>query len=71
MLRKNCRTSKDFAGPVEPRCYWSYRASNSLSKPGDSPEVSQQGAAVAYLSPASPTDESCWHSPSQVHEPKK
>ena len=25
------RTSKKFAGPVDPRCYWSYGASNSLS----------------------------------------
>ena len=22
---------KDFAGPVDPRCYWSYMASNRLS----------------------------------------
>ena len=28
ILRKKCRTSNNIAGPVDPRCYWSYRASN-------------------------------------------
>ena len=31
MLKKKCRTSKHFAGPVDARCYWSYRASIILS----------------------------------------
>ena len=31
MLKKKCRTSKPFAGPVDARCYWSYRASIILS----------------------------------------
>ena len=31
MLKKKCRTSKIFAGPVDARCYWSYRASIILS----------------------------------------
>ena len=30
-LKKECRTSKHFAGPVDARCYWSYRASIILS----------------------------------------
>ena len=29
--RKNCRTSRNFAGPVDPRSYCSYGASNFLS----------------------------------------
>ena len=32
MLKKKCRTSKNSAGPVDARCYWSYRASIILSK---------------------------------------
>ena len=31
MLKKICRTSKPFAGPVDARYYWSYRASIILS----------------------------------------
>ena len=31
MLKKKCRASKHFAGPVDARCYWSYRASIILS----------------------------------------
>ena len=31
MLKKKCRTSKHFAGPVDARFYWSYRASIILS----------------------------------------
>ena len=31
MLKKKWRTSKDFAGPVDARCYWSNRASVILS----------------------------------------
>ena len=31
MLKKKCRTSKNFAGPADTRCYWSYRASIILS----------------------------------------
>ena len=31
MLKKTCRTSKNFAGPADARCYWSYRASVILS----------------------------------------
>ena len=31
MLKKICKTSKYFAGPADPRCYWSYRASSILS----------------------------------------
>ena len=31
MLKKRCRTSKHFAGPVDGRCYWSYRANIILS----------------------------------------
>ena len=31
MLKKKCRTSKQFAGPADARCYWSYRASMILS----------------------------------------
>ena len=31
MLKKKCRTSKKCAGPVDARCYWSYRASIILS----------------------------------------
>ena len=31
MLKKQCRTSKLFAGPVDARCYVSYRASIILS----------------------------------------
>ena len=31
MLKKKCRTSKYFAGPVDARCYWSYMASIILS----------------------------------------
>ena len=31
MLKKKCRASKHFAGPVEARCYRSYRASIILS----------------------------------------
>ena len=27
MLKRKCRTSKNFAGPADARCYWSYRAS--------------------------------------------
>ena len=27
MLKKKLRASKHFAGPVDARCYWSYRAS--------------------------------------------
>ena len=26
MFTKKCRNSKHFAGPVDARCYWSYRA---------------------------------------------
>ena len=32
MLKKKCRTSNNFAGPADARCYWSYMASNILSK---------------------------------------
>ena len=31
MLKNKCRTSKHFAGPVDSRCYWSYRASIIMS----------------------------------------
>ena len=31
MLKKKCRASKHFAGPVDARCYWSNRASIILS----------------------------------------
>ena len=31
MLKKKCRTSKHFAGPVDAKCYWSYRVSIILS----------------------------------------
>ena len=31
MFKKKIRTSKDFAGPVDARCYWSYRASIIVS----------------------------------------
>ena len=31
MLKKKCRASKHFAGPVDARCYWSYSASIILS----------------------------------------
>ena len=31
MLKKKCRASKQFTGPVDARCYWSYRASIMLS----------------------------------------
>ena len=31
MLKKKCRASKHFAGPVDAMCYWSYRASIILS----------------------------------------
>ena len=31
MLKKKCRASKHFAGPVDARCYRSYRASIILS----------------------------------------
>ena len=31
MLKLKCRASKHFAGPVDGRCYWSYRASIILS----------------------------------------
>ena len=27
MIKNKCRTSTTFAGPVDARCYWSYRAS--------------------------------------------
>ena len=30
-LGKVCGTNKDFAGPVDPRCSWSYGASNILA----------------------------------------
>ena len=31
MLKKKCRTSKNFAGPADARCYWSYGASTILN----------------------------------------
>ena len=31
MLKKMCRTSKDFAGSVDPRRYWSYGASSIMA----------------------------------------
>ena len=31
MLKKKCRASKHFAGPVDARCYWSYSASIILN----------------------------------------
>ena len=31
IFKKKCRTSKNVAGPVDPRWYWSYGASYSLS----------------------------------------
>ena len=31
MLKKKCRASKHFAGPVDARCYWFYRANIILS----------------------------------------
>ena len=31
MLKENCRTSKKFAGPVDPRCYCPYGANYILS----------------------------------------
>ena len=31
MIKKKCRTSKHFEGPVDAKCYWSYRAIIILS----------------------------------------
>ena len=31
MIKKKCRTSQHFEGPVDAKCYWSYRAIIILS----------------------------------------
>ena len=40
--RKICRTSKTFAGPVDPRCYWSYGATSILSLQALRPDYSRK-----------------------------